>query len=103
MSTESAPAVVELADTFAIVPLELRIRTVTPPVGAAAPRNTEAEVISPPPTVRLLVIVMAGALTVTTKFAFGRCRKPGIVAETVVEPVPTGSKATPPATTVWGE
>src|SRR5688572_30476656 len=56
----------------------------------------------PDPTVRVLTVI-PGEVTVTAVFAPGRCRKPGIAAETVVVPAPTGSNATPPAATDCGE
>ena len=48
-------------------------------------------------------MVMAGELTVTSRDASPVEIKPGIEPEIVVVPVPSGSKAAPPAATVVGE
>ena len=96
------PGVVELGDTNATAGFELVTRMVVPPVGDGAPREPLVFSCNPAPTVTL-EIDSTGAEMVTVADAEGSVTNPGMVADTVVVPAPSGSSATPPDRTLAGE
>jgi hypothetical protein len=91
----SVPEVVASGDTFATDGLLLEITTFTPP-WLEAPRVPVLFSCRPDPTVVALVVI-PGAVTVTTWLAPGSAMNPGIDADTVVVPAASGSNSTPPA------
>src|SRR5690606_8927572 len=102
MTSDSAspPALFASLDSLSTPGLEFAMSSVTG-VGDATASDTVTFVCSPLPT-RALPIEMVGALTETDCDAPAKGMVPGAVADTVVVPTPSGSKATPPAATVVG-
>src|SRR5688500_1826223 len=100
---KAVPGVVAFGETSSTPGFELVRRTVVPP-WFDAPRISPCDRWSPLPTRGWLKrsSVIAGAVTVTTCEALAAETSPGLVAATVVVPLVTGSKFTPPAAVVAG-
>src|SRR4026207_1379414 len=103
MSNESTPGVGELGDTRTTPGLELVTVTVTPPC-CDAPRLILPPSMSPAPVVDSPDNEIPGCTTETVRTPVEDIWiKPGEVTLSVLTPLVSGWKATPPAFTVVGE